>query len=254
MLKKRLLTLTLSILFVWSTCCLNVSATNSINETPIQKILIDVQSLEPSIDLSNAEIVPLSSCISSYSERSQDSAIRILSEENGMVKHELLIPSKIDKDGNLVNSFASFPIDSGEDLHFNNLVDIVVHISCYYELNFTNMTFVYRPTGFTFRWTSSISNISVDYIDISYQYRGQLVDFETAKTINPYGYQYCDNKTFYVPIKDRVYYNWDNMLERPYGITCTNGDYGAVCFFTIDYTANGRTFEESRNELVFPHI
>ena len=57
MLKKRLLTLTLSILFVWSTCCLNVSATNSINETPIQKILIDVQSLEPSIDLSNAEIV-----------------------------------------------------------------------------------------------------------------------------------------------------------------------------------------------------
>lgn len=254
MLKKRVFTLTLSVLFLWITCCSNVFAIESSHSSIRQQIFNGVHALDPSIDLTDAEIVPLSSGISSYSANLQDKAIRIVSEENGMVKHELLIPSKIDENGNLVNSFASFPIDSGEDLHFNNLVDIVVHISCYYELNFTNMTYVYRPTGFTFRWTSSISNISVDYIDISYQYRGQLVDFETAETINPYGYQYCDNKTFYVPIKDQVYYNWDNMLERPYGITCTNGDYGAVCFFTIDYTANGRTFEESRNELVFPHI
>lgn len=252
MLKKRVFTLTLSVFFLWITCCSNVFAIESSHSSIRQQIFNGVHALDPSIDLTDAEIVPLSSGISSYSANLQDKAIRIVSEENGMVKHELLIPSKIDENGNLVNSFA-YSENQGADLDFN-LVDLIVYISCYYQHNVINMTNIYRPTGFTFRWNSGSSDVSVDGIDISYVSTGRLVEFKTGLTVgSEASYTWNDTKYFSNPSKNQVYYNWDHMMRSDLGLTCMNADYGGAVEFTIDYLLYNQLYSVTKNNGVFPY-
>lgn len=253
--KKIFFSIAISFVLFFCSSPLSFAQEENLNYT--QMIVEQVNQIDHSINIDDSTVVPLESGTSTYSSNTSniEKGIRQRKLHLNTVEDQMIIPSKLDENGVLVNSFA-YAEDKGKDVTISDgLVDLVVYVSLYYQKQyfFSNpYPNVYRHTGMTCRWYSGNPTVYVDNLTLSYQAKGIECDFNTG---NPTGNGVIQKDSLidqYNPTNNQLYSDWNNMMPANIGIYCLNGsDHGARGDYWLNYYASGKFRQHSTGWAVY---
>lgn len=258
MLRKKSLVVVIFTIFVMNFCNLNGFAIEQQNYVSAIMEQVKEQGNYSDNEIANAKIINADiftgiNPFSSNEEKSSDKFIEICTIENNMLKKEVIMPSKITENGDIMNSFAyaqQLPETSKDfSIHDYQFTDAIVYVTVYYgfwqdiTLTYTNY---YQPFGITTRWTTITPGVQINNLYLDFTSTGlecyNYGDFSPVPGIGIATYVSAINKGY--PTENTVYTDWSGMMpdDRCLALTKSgslpDGHAGRV-HASISYNVNG---------------